>query len=88
MDVEDLLLSRSKEGSDVNGWKRRVSKKRDENFGILFFWRSHAQTLNVIVPVECSTDSFKRNLFDLHVVGIHASALSPVSSSVGSLTKC
>ncbi len=40
MDVEDLLLSRSKEGSDVNGWKSRVSKKRDENFGILFLAKS------------------------------------------------
>ncbi len=46
MDVEDLLLSRSKEGSDVNGWKRRVSKKRDENFGILFLAKSRTD-------VEC-----------------------------------
>ena len=66
--------------------KRTVSKKRDENFGILFLAKSRTDV--ECCCVECSTDSLKRNLFDLHVVGIHAPALSPASSTVGSLTKC
>ncbi len=40
MDVEDLLLSRSKEGSDVNGWKKDGFEEKRRNFGILFLAKS------------------------------------------------
>ena len=37
MDVEDLLLSRSKEGSDVNGWKKDGFEEKGRKFRNSFF---------------------------------------------------